>query len=175
MTLQHLKLPFFLLAVGALSGLNQSAHAEESPQLYAETVQACQDGGFPHYYVRIQTNTDESLRVWNAPNGTAIGSIPNGWAVRVLEWSRNGYWVKVTSHFDAGRGGPRTERFATAQEFREGWVSAGFVKDLGRFCEKPEATAILLQPDLFGAQPIEVQGDWLARGDVLAESFLSRE
>jgi hypothetical protein len=48
------------------------------------------------------------------------------------------------------------------------------VKDLGRFCEKPEATAMLLQPDLFGAQPIEVQGDWLAMGDVLAGSLLSR-
>jgi hypothetical protein len=90
MTLQHLKLPFFLLTVSALSGLNQSAHATESPQLYAETVQACQNGGFPHYYVRIQTNTSESLRVWNSPTGTAIGSIPDGWTVRVLEWSRNG-------------------------------------------------------------------------------------
>jgi hypothetical protein len=183
MTLQHLKLPFFLLAVGALSGLNQSAQAEAGAQQYAQTVQTCEGrGGFPLPYVRIQTNTGESIRVHSAPAGNAIGAIPNGWAVRVLEWSRNGYWVKVTSHFDINPAvyerlgnSSRSAFFGSAPEFREGWVSAGFVKDLGRFCEKPEATAMLLQPALFGAQPVEVQGDWLAMGDVLAENLFSHD
>jgi hypothetical protein len=181
MTLQHLKLPFLLLAVSALSGLNQSAQAEEGAQQYAQTVQTCEGGGgFPLPYVRIQTNTGESIRVHSAPAGNAIGAIPNGWAVRVLEWSRNGYWVKVTNHFGIspefpGRFGGREGFFRSAPEFREGWVSAGFVKDLGRFCEKPEATAMLLQPALFSAQPVEVQGDWLAMGDVLAENLFSHE
>ncbi len=184
MTLQHLKFPFFLLAIGTLSGLGSgaqatdsaqptdSAQSEEGAQYYAQTVQTCQSGGFPSYYVRIQTNNGDALKVRSTPAGTAIGLIPNGWAVRVLEWSRNGYWVKVTSHFES-RGGPQTISFGSAPEFREGWVSAGYVKDLGRFCEKPEAAAMLLQPEVFGARPVEVQGDWLAMGDGLAKRLLS--
>ena len=108
----------------------------------------------------------DPLRVRSQPAGTQIGLIPDGWAVRVLEWSRNGYWVKVTSHFgfDPGEFG-----FGSAPDFAEGWVSAGFVKDEGRHCFKPGGVGQIVQPEVFGAAPVEVQGDWLAMADALAE------
>jgi hypothetical protein len=96
-------------------------------------------------------------------NGKVIGAIPHGWAVVVLEWSRNGVWAKVTSHW-----GVDEPNFGSAPDFREGWVAAAYLEDLGRFCEKPESVAQLAAPNLFGAQPVEVQSDWLAMGDALA-------
>lgn len=192
MSLHPLKLPLFLLTIGALLGWSQGAaqgaaqeasqeasqeldqitQTEADGQQYAQAVQACQYGGLPRAYVRIET-TGSPLRVRSSPAGASIGLIPNGWAVRVLEWSRNGYWVKVTSHFDVDpQAFGSTVFFGSAPEFREGWVSAGYVKDLGRSCEKPEAAAMLLQPALFGAQPVEVQSDWLATGDLLADGVI---
>ena len=169
MASQPLKFPLFLLTAGALSGIAQSAQANtqalEGVQ-YAQAVQACQYGGLPVPYVRINTS-GSPLKVRATPAGNPIGLIPNGWAVRVLEWSRNGYWVKVTDQYGYG-GVPST--FNSAPDFREGWVSAGYVKELSRSCEKPAAAAQLLQLEVFGAQPIEVQGDWLAMGDALVES-----
>jgi hypothetical protein len=181
MTVQPLKFPLFLLTLGTLIGLGQSAQAQ---QQIAQTVETCPGiGGFPKYYVRIQTNSGEPLRVRSTPAGTPIGSIPSGWAVRVLEWSRNGYWVKVTSGpYDIpdssfartqGQGRNRVSVFGSAPDFREGWVSAGFVRDLGRFCEKPAAAAMLIQPQMFGAQPVEVQSDWLAMADQVAQTSQS--
>ncbi len=166
MASQSLKFPLFLLTIGALSGIGQSAQAEEGVQ-YAQAIQGCPNGGFPVPYVRIATS-GSPLRVRATPAGNPIGSIPNGWAVRVLEWSRNGYWVKVTDQYGFGGTPPI---FNSAPDFREGWVSAGYVKDLSRSCEKPSATAQLLQPEVFGARPVEVQGDWLAMGDTLADTF----
>lgn len=163
MTLKSLKFPLFLLTISALSGLGQSAQAQ-SVQLCSEDDFPSRPGEFPKAYVQIQTS-GSPLRVRASPAGSQIGLIPNGWNVRVLEWSRNGYWVKVTSQFgswDNRRG------FASAPDFAEGWVSAGYVRDAGRSCQKPGATAQLLRPEVFGAQPVEVQGDWLAMGDMLA-------
>ncbi|MGB3298421.1 MAG: SH3 domain-containing protein [Phormidesmis sp.] len=164
-----LKFPLFLLTVGVLLGITQSAQAKAGVQ-YAQAVSACQFGGFAVPYVRVSTQ-GAPLRVRATPAGSPIGLIPDGWAVRVLEWSRNGYWVKVTSHF-GGNVGPYG--FGSAPDFREGWVSAGYVKDLSRSCEKPEAAAQLVQPQLFGARPVEVQSDWLAMGDMLAASVSNR-
>jgi hypothetical protein len=163
---QYLRFPLFALVVGALSGIGQSAQAE-SGQLQAQTVQACEFGGFPGYYVRVQTNSGDDLAIRSAPAGTVVGAVPNGWAVRVLEWSRNGYWVKITSQY--AYAGPIA--FGSAPNFREGWVSAGYVKDLGRFCDKPLEAAQLVQPEIFGDRPVQVQGDWLAMADQLAQSL----
>ncbi len=170
MTFQHLKFPLFLLTVGAVAGYGQRAWANErvhegaakNVQLQAQTVQLCEFGGYPTAFVQIATNGDP-LRVRVSPDGRQIGLIPDGWEVRVLEWSRNGYWVKVTGQY--GGGGS----FASAPNFSEGWVSAGYVKNLTRACQKPSNAAQLLRPDVFGSRPVEVQGDWLAMGDMLAE------
>ena len=160
------------LVAGALVTLGQTAHAQEnsqvSRQLYAQTVQLCDRGEFPKAFVRINTSSGDPLRVREEPAGAQIGLIPDGWAVRVLEWSRNGYWVKVTGHYGSA---PRFG-FGNAPDFREGWVSAGYVEDEGRLCSKPRAVGQLVQPEVFGAEPVEVQSDWLAMGDVLAESTL---
>lgn len=185
-----LKLPLFLAATGSMVGsffglLQQSAQAQTAQSLQTQTAQpldqpleqqmaqavrTCQFGGFPRSYVRIKTS-GSPLRVRSAPAGNAIGLIPDGWAVRVLEWSRNGYWVRVTSHFDVPpEAYGRSIIFGSAPDFQEGWVSAGYVEDAGRTCEKPDAVGLLLQPEVFGAQPVQVQGDWLAMGDQLGQS-----
>ncbi len=168
MILKSLKFPLFLLTVSALSGLGQSAQAQN---VQAQSVQLCQDddfpsraGEFPKAYVQIQTSGDP-LRVRASPAGQQIGLIPNGWNVRVLEWSRNGYWVKVTSQYGSW---DNRMGFGNAPDFAEGWVSAGYVRDMGRSCQKPGATAQLLRPAVFGLRPVEVQSDWLLMGDMLA-------
>lgn len=158
------KLSFTVFVAGALASVGQSAQAEQ----VAQVVRGCKYGDFPQYYSRVQTNQGDPLRVRATPAGRTIGSIPDGWAVVVLEWSRNGVWARVTSHF----GNVDPYGFASAEYFREGWVSAGYLKDLGRFCEKPAAVAQLIQPEVFGANPVEVQGDWLALGDALAATMV---
>jgi hypothetical protein len=165
--LQHyLRFPLLALVAGALSGPGQSAQAE-SGQQYAQTVQGCEFGGFPGYFVRIETNGDD-LAIRSAPAGAVVGAVPNGWAVRVLEWSRNSYWVRITSQY-AYAGDDLA--LMSAPNFREGWVSAGYVKDLGRFCDKPLEAAELVQPEIFGDRPVQVQGDWLAMVDQLAQNL----
>lgn len=167
MTFQPLKVS--LLTVGALAIAGQAARAEGGEQLYAQTVQLCDRGEFPKAYVRVNTQSGDPLRVRIEPAGRQIGLIPDGWAVRVLEWSRNGYWVKVTSHFGTWEPGRIGSGFGSAPDFAEGWVSAGYVKDEGRHCFKPQGVGQLLQPGVFGAAPVEVQSDWLAMGDILSD------
>lgn len=110
-----------------------------------------------------------------SPNGRVIGSIPSGWNVIVLEWSLDGAWARVGSHFsrysDSYQIGAQTY-FGGAPNFSNGWVSAAYLKDQGRLCQKPIGTALLSQPDLFGAVPVAVQSDWLAAGDRLIEQYV---
>jgi Bacterial SH3 domain len=163
MNYSHFRLACVLLLSGLIVSLGPKAQAAEALQV-AQVVRGCQYDGFPKYYSRIRTNNNDPLRVRAAANGKVIGAVPNGWAVVVLEWSRNGVWAKVTSH----HGDPGQYGFGNAPDFREGWVAAAYLEDLGRFCEKPESVAQLVQPNLFGAAPVEVQSDWLAMGDALA-------
>jgi hypothetical protein len=158
----HVRLAWVLLLSSLIVSLAPQAQAANAAQV-AQVVQGCQYGGFPKYYSRIRTNNRDPLRVRASANGKVIGAIPHGWAVVVLEWSRNGVWAKVTSHW-----GVDEPRFGSAPDFREGWVAAAYLEDLGRFCEKPESVAQLAAPNLFGATPVEVQSDWLAMGDALA-------
>ncbi|NJL87209.1 MAG: SH3 domain-containing protein [Leptolyngbyaceae cyanobacterium SM1_1_3] len=159
------KLPFFILLTGIISGLGQQARADEGTQPLAQVVRGCEFDGFPKYYSRVTTNEGDPLIVRQTPAGRPIGSVPDGWAVVVLEWTRNGVWARVTSHF----GVAEEDIFDSAPYFREGWVSAAYLKDLGRFCSKPEGVVQLLQPE-FAEHPVEVQGDWLAWGDALAQA-----
>lgn len=160
------KLPLLLFMFGCLASLGQKAYAADSSRDVAQVVRGCQYGDFPKYFSRVTTNDGDPLRVRSTPSGEAIGAIPNGWAVVVLEWSRNGVWARVSSHF----GEIENPGFGSAPDFREGWVAAAYLKDLGRFCDKPESVSQLVQPELFGQQPLEIQGDWLALADRLADT-----
>jgi hypothetical protein len=159
----HVRLAWVLL----LSSLIVSVAPQVQAAQVAQVVQGCEYDGFPKYYSRIRTNNGDPLRVRASANGRVIGAIPDRWAVVVLEWSRNGVWAKVTSH----HGAPGSRGFGSAPDFREGWVAAAYLEDLGRFCEKPESVAQLAAPNLFGATPVEVQSDWLALGDALAATI----
>jgi Bacterial SH3 domain len=163
MNYSHFRFACVLLLSSVIVSLGPKAQAADGSQV-AQVVRGCEYGDFPKYYSRIRTNNSDPLRVRAAANGKVIGAIPQGWAVVVLEWSRNGVWAKVTSH----HGDPGEYGFGNAPDFREGWVAAAYLEDLGRFCEKPERVAQLVQPQLFGALPVEVHSDWLAMGDALA-------
>jgi hypothetical protein len=160
----HTRLALALLLSGTILSFAPKATAANRSQQVAQVVRSCESGDFPKYYSRITTKNRDPLRVRSTPSGKVIGAVPHGWAIVVLEWSRNGVWAKVTSH----HGDPGQYGFGNAPDFREGWVAAAYLEDLGRFCQKPESVAQLVQPQLFGAQPVEVQSDWLAMGDVLA-------
>ncbi|MGB7414560.1 MAG: SH3 domain-containing protein, partial [Thermosynechococcaceae cyanobacterium] len=148
------KLSLLIFLSGLVVSLNQKAIAVTRPRQVAQVAKSCESGHGPRFFTRVTTNQGDPLSVRSAPAGSKVGSIPNGWAVIVLEWSRNGYWAKVTGRYGAVYGG-----FASAPDFREGWVSASYLKDLGRLCDKPESAAQLIEPEIFGEQPIEVQGD----------------
>jgi hypothetical protein len=137
-----------------------------APQSIAQVVKACPYDGFPKFYSRVRTNQGDPLRVRSTPNGKPIGSIPDKWAVVVLEWSRNGVWARVTSHWNDD-----SPRFGSASDFRGGWVAAAYLEDIGRFCEKPEAVAQVDAPQVFGAVPVMAQQDWLAMGDALSATI----
>jgi hypothetical protein len=115
------------------------------------------------HYARVITERDP-LRIRATPNGRAIGSVPKGWAVVVLERDPSGQWTRITSHF-----GEYTNdaEFASAPYFRDGWVATRFLRDLGEFCEKPMAMGVA--PLVSVAQPAPA-ADWLALGDDIAQA-----
>ena len=179
-------LPLFLLATGALLSVATQAEARGSqpvvPEvadsslgaapLLAQAVQRCEDDRYPSFYARVATNR-EPLTVRLAPNSTVVGSIPKNWEVIVYEWSNDGAWARVSHHFSRYGGYQPNSRplFANAPDFSSGWVSAAYLKDIGRFCDKPANLASLLQPEVLGSKPVEVQGDWLAAADSLADRW----
>ncbi|MGB0562874.1 MAG: SH3 domain-containing protein, partial [Spirulinaceae cyanobacterium] len=142
--------------------------AAEAPDQLAQLVKTCgtENNGrrdFPLFYAEVTTD-GSPLRIRDEPAGEQVGLVPDGWKLVVLEWSRNGVWARVTGAYGFIFPGG----FVSAPEFEEGWVAAGYLKDLGRFCNKPTAVGQLVQPELLGATPVEVQTDWLALGDALA-------
>ena len=171
-----------LLAIGAVSAQASTAGAangqvsadtsvegEGSIQL-AQANLRCEEGTHANFYAQIATNSGPLL-VRSVPAGTVVGAIPKGWTVIVLEQSDNGQWSRVASRYakyDSYRAGSSVF-FGNAPDFSEGWVSTAYLKHLGRFCEKPMNVSQLLQTEIFGQRPVEVQSDWLAMGDMLAE------
>ncbi|MEB3290738.1 MAG: SH3 domain-containing protein [Leptolyngbya sp.] len=138
----------------------------ESPQPLAQA--AC-----PHEwqtrqpYARVITERDP-LRIRATPNGRVIGSVPPGWAVVVLGRDRSGQWTKITSHFGEYSNEPG---FASAPDFRNGWVATRFLRNLGDFCDKPMASGLApLVASTLEASTLEApRADWLALGDDIAQ------
>jgi hypothetical protein len=158
------KLPFFLLTVGTLASAASAVQAEDGsldastavkiePVEIAQVVLPCEYGNYPHYYSQVETDGDP-LVLRQAPNGTLVNTVPDGWTVSVLEWSQDGAWARVLT-----------------PNYHNGWVSAAYLKDLGRFCEKPVSVSQLLVPEILGENSIEVQADVLAMADQLAERY----
>lgn len=120
------------------------------------------------FYARIATEEDP-LRVRSTPGGQVIGAIPKGWAVVVVDLDETGDWTKVTSHFGDVFGDVYSGGFATAPDFRTGWVATRYLENLGEFCEKP--MNLTLQPlshTAIAAAPS--QEDWLELGDRIART-----
>ena len=178
------KLPLLLICSGAIVSTATQAEAREqqatttettaqsTAPLIAQAVQRCDDNRYPNFYARVATSQDP-LAVRQAPNSTVIGTIPKDWEVIVYEWSDDGAWARVASHFSryGGYEANVRPRFANAPDFSSGWVSAVYLKDIGRFCNKPANMASLIQPEVFGNQPVAIQEDWLAAADSLAQQW----
>ncbi len=161
------------LAFLSLLGWKTAATASESPanrEIHL-SQQTCPN---PQFYARVITDADP-LSVRSTPNGGVIDSIPQGWAVVTNGKDSTGNWTHITNHF----GNIGLFGFASAPNFREGWVSTRFLRPLGRYCYKP--TAFLKFPSLlFGGSPAMVGEDWLQRGDRFSDShkksvFLKQE
>ncbi|NEO83911.1 MAG: SH3 domain-containing protein [Spirulina sp. SIO3F2] len=163
MSITPRKFSLLMLTLGIITSLGQTVQAAEPASELAQVVNHCKPrSDFPLFYSQVTTEGGR-LRIREEPAGEIIGYIPNGWKIVVLEWTRNGVWARVT-----GPGGFTFPEYASAPDFVEGWVSAGYLKDLGRFCAKPDGVGQLLQPEVLGVEPVTVQEDWLAMGDALA-------
>lgn len=165
MSINPWKLPLLTLTLGISASLGQNAQASELTSELAQVVNHCKPrSDFPLFYSQVTTEGGR-LRIREEPAGEIVGYIPNGWKIVVLEWTRNGVWARVTGP----QGLVLPDGYVSAPDFRtEGWVSAGYLKDLGRFCAKPDGVGQLVQPEVLGVEPVAVQEDWLAMGDALA-------
>jgi len=141
------------LGIQAQSGAAQTSQ----PETAAETLaQSCSD---PQDYARVTTESTP-LNVRSKPGGAVIGAIPRNWAVIVQGKDSTGRWTRVTSHFgDIGEYG-----FASAPNFRTGWVATRYLRPLGKFCQKPEPVGNLEQ-----SNP-NALNDWNLLGDAIARS-----
>ncbi len=151
---------FLLLAV-LLSGVGLAPRAQSAPLVEASprVAQSCPDGLKRRPFARVVTQADP-LSIRSQPNGRVIGTVPKGWAVVPVQTDASKQWVKINSHFDRYDGG-----FASAPNFRIGWVAARYLKRLGNFCDKPENPMGLLHWHRFSQYSASLQANWLQMGD----------
>lgn len=157
---------FSISLVMLLLGMKTALATPRSEQAKLIAQKTCQYGQPAKPYVRVVTQGD-ALRVRESPNGTIIGSIPNGWAVVEAKRDRTGQWVRVTTHYvDVGEFDEIN--YASAPNFKTGWVAARFVKKIGTFCDKPQSTGQVQRLDLVADQEVLMQEDWTDLGDRIA-------
>lgn len=148
----------------SLVGLDASVTHATPVQPPDRLAQTCDSGQKPQTYARVVTQTT-ALNIRSQPNGRVIGSVPKGWAVVPVQTDKSGQWVKINSHF-----GNYDVPFASAPNFRVGWVASRFLKRLGRFCDKPTNPMSLLQHNRFAQYHTQMQSSWIQIGDKLAQS-----
>lgn len=155
-------------AVSATKMSQQTETASVLPDQPTTTAQnSCPYGGAPRLFARVTTSST-ALNVRTSPNGRIVGAIPKNWEVVVVDRDRTGQWTRIKNHFDIDMS--RFSAFGSAEAFRDGWVSSRFLRDLGRFCDKPYNDRFSLKA-LLGYPQALIRGDWLQWGDRIAKSI----
>lgn len=152
---------------GFKSTFATAATSEESNRILAQSY-PYGDKRLP--YAKVRTKQGDPLNVRSRPNGRIIGKIPDGWAVVTVRKDSTGKWVRITTHY-----GDVSEfediNYASAPSFRTGWVSADYLKQLGRFCEKPVSFMRSNMNGLFANKQVMINEDWLEIGDRISKSI----
>lgn len=135
-----------------------------------ELAQACSNESrheSPRPYARVTTQ-GEPLNIRSSPNSRIIGSVPNGWQVVTLNRDATGKWTRITSHF--GNVDVAPMGFGSAPRFRNGWVSTRYLKNLGRFCDKPMNLMRSDLKTLSERKKLLIHEDWVEMGDRISRS-----
>ncbi|HBE18822.1 MAG TPA: hypothetical protein DEG17_08955 [Cyanobacteria bacterium UBA11149] len=134
-----------------------------------EIAQACPTDSrhqSPRLYARVNIRMG-TLNIRSSPNGRIIGSVPNRWQVIVLNRDKTGQWSRITSHV----GDVSPFGFVSAPDFRDGWVATPYLKDLGKFCDKPMNLMRSEMNTLSEGNKILVHEDWVQMGDRISRSI----
>lgn len=121
-------------------------------------AQACPYNNPRLRYGRVATQDGDDLYIRSRPKGKVIGAVPFGWAVVTVKRDATNQWIYIDEQYP----------YNSAPALTRGWVSAKFIKPLGRFCEKPTAFIRTNMNGLFASSQVLVNEHWVQMGDRLA-------
>jgi len=162
---------FVSLTLLSLLGVKTTSATPSQTTLQAQN---CPYGGQPRPFAQVVTETDP-LTIRSSPNGPVIGLVPKGWQVVTGDRDATGQWVKIGSEYSSSPqnldgGGSRRGgmAFASAPDFRVGWVNRVYLKPLGNFCEKPLKIQRGELKGLSQERQVLIHEDWLQIADRIA-------
>jgi hypothetical protein len=162
---------FVSLTLLSLLGVKTTSATPSQTTLQAQN---CSYGGKPRPFAQVVTETDP-LTIRSSPDGPVIGLVPKGWQVVTGDLDATGQWVKIGSEYSSSPqnldGGSRREgvaAFASAPDFRVGWVNRAYLKPLGNFCEKPLKIQRGEFKGLSEERQVLIHEDWLQIADRIA-------
>jgi hypothetical protein len=163
---------FVSLTLLSLLGIKTTSATPSQTTLQAQN---CPYGGKPRPFAQVVTETDP-LTIRSSPDGPVIGLVPKGWQVVTGDRDATGKWVKIGSEYSSSPqnldgGGSRRGggAFASAPEFRVGWVNRAYLKPLGNFCEKPLKIQRNNLRGLSGDRQVVIHEDWLQIAERIAQ------
>ena len=163
---------FVSLTLLSLLGVKTTSATPSQTTLQAQN---CPYGGKPRPFAQVVTETDP-LTIRSSPDGPVIGLVPKGWQVVTGDLDATGKWVKIGSEYSSSPqnldgGGSRRGggAFASAPDFRVGWVNRAYLKPLGNFCEKPLKIQRNNLRGLSGDRQVVIHEDWLQIAERIAQ------
>lgn len=161
---------FVSLTLLSLLGIKTASATPSQTTLKAQTCRY----GKPRPFAQVVTERDP-LTIRSSPNGPVIGLVPRGWQVVTGDRDATGKWVKIGSEYSDssqnldGGSSRRGRAFASAPEFRVGWVNRDYLKPLGNACEKPLKIQRNNLRGLSGDRQVVIHEDWLQIAERIAK------